>query len=215
MVYLFDIEGTVSSLDFVKSTLFPYSRAKLEAFYNQSKVDGMNELRGRRTVEELISFIDQDVKDPDLKWIQGHIWQEGFENGELVAPLFDDAYELFCRISKDQPQSQIAIYSSGSELAQRLFFRHSDKGDLSSMISGYFDLNVGSKLEAQSYVKISLALRCESPGEILFFSDVVLELDAAQSAGCQTVQVRRNQQTVSHRHQCVESFLGFSLPSVV
>jgi methionine salvage enolase-phosphatase E1 len=39
----------------------------------------------------------------------------------------------------------IAIYSSGSVLAQQLIFRYSNRGDLTPMIDRYFDTGVGGK----------------------------------------------------------------------
>ena len=80
----------------------------------------------------------------------------------------------------------IAIYSSGSVLAQKLIFKYSNFGDLSGFISDYFDTNVGHKRETESYVKIAAALN-HPPKRVAFVSDIPAELDAAQTAGMQTV----------------------------
>jgi len=84
----------------------------------------------------------------------------------------------------------VAIYSSGSVEAQRLLFSHTTVGDLTSMISGYFDTRTGPKMESMSYAAIAAAIGV-APAEILFFSDVVRELDAAREAGCRTRLVIR------------------------
>jgi len=80
----------------------------------------------------------------------------------------------------------VAIYSSGSELAQRLLFGSTGDGDLTPLLSRYFDTRVGAKTSAESYQRIAGELGCE-PGALLFVSDVTAELDAARVAGCQTV----------------------------
>ena len=76
--------------------------------------------------------------------------------------------------------------------AQKLYFGHSDAGDLSPLFSGWFDTEVGGKREAESYRRIVAALGVPA-GEVLLLSDVVEELDAAREAGLGTVLVdRRN-----------------------
>lgn len=67
-------------------------------------------------------------------------------------------------------------------LAQKLIFRHSDCGDLSPWIDGYFDTAVGTKTKAESYLRIADQLQV-SPAEGLFLSDSAIELDAARNAG--------------------------------
>ena len=80
----------------------------------------------------------------------------------------------------------IAIYSSGSVLAQRLLFENTEAGDLTRYISNYFDTNVGGKKEKESYARIATKLNLSS-SKILFISDVIAELDAARAAGMQTI----------------------------
>ncbi|RXK54263.1 acireductone synthase, partial [Stenotrophomonas sp. MA5] len=74
---------------------------------------------------------------------------------------------------------------SGSVPAQKLFFGFSDAGDLSPLVSGWFDTEIGGKREADSYRRIVQSIGVPA-GEILFLSDVVEELDAAREAGLQT-----------------------------
>ncbi|MHB8913034.1 MAG: acireductone synthase, partial [Lysobacter sp.] len=104
------------------------------------------------------------------------------------------------------------VYSSGSVPAQRLFFGHSDAGDLTPLFSGWFDTEVGGKREAGSYRRIAESIHLP-PGEILFLSDIVEELDAAREAGLQTVLVDRIEDYPAprlgedtHGHRRVESF---------
>jgi 2,3-diketo-5-methylthio-1-phosphopentane phosphatase len=78
----------------------------------------------------------------------------------------------------------LAIYSSGSALAQRLLFGATSHGDLTKMFSGFFDTAVGAKAQRESYARLAVELR-QAPNAILFVSDVVAELAAARAAGCQ------------------------------
>ena len=80
----------------------------------------------------------------------------------------------------------VAIYSSGSVLAQRRLFESTPDGDLTGLISAFFDTAVGPKASQDSYVRIARALG-HAPPQILFISDVTFELAAARAAGCQVL----------------------------
>lgn len=154
-------------------------------------------------------LMDRDRKSTALKSLQGKIWKAGFESGELKGTLFADVPEAFARWARD---SRVAIYSSGSVEAQRLLFRYSNFGDLTPLISGYFDTRTGAKRESASYAAIAGEMKV-APGEVLFFSDVVAELDAAGrtgfGAGCGTRLVVRegNAPVVNENgHKRIESF---------
>ena len=102
----------------------------------------------------------------------------------------------------------LRIYSSGSVQAQRLFFGHTEVGDLLSLFSGHYDTTIGSKKESTSYEKISRDWSIVAH-EILFLSDVVAELDAAQAAGLQTGLCMRAGNAVvddGHGHPTFDSF---------
>jgi enolase-phosphatase E1 len=150
-------------------------------------------------------LMDRDRKSTALKSLQGKIWKAGFESGELKGTLFTDVPEAFVRWARD---ARVAIYSSGSVEAQQLLFRYSNFGDLTGLISGYFDTRVGAKRESASYAAIAETMKV-APGEVLFFSDVVSELDAAREAGCWTRLVVRpgNAPLADAKgHESVESF---------
>lgn len=132
-------------------------------------------------------LMDRDRKSTALKSLQGKIWKAGFERGELKGTLFDDVPGALARWAKT---AKVAIYSSGSVEAQQLLFRHSNFGDLTPLISGYFDTRTGAKSDSASYVAIAADVAVD-PAGVLFFSDVVRELDAARAAGCATRLVIR------------------------
>ncbi len=223
---LLDIEGTTTPIDFVHKTLFPYAREKMlefvrrewnsiEAERNQLALEAAKETTYTEPFEHaspesaanlLLFLIDHDRKSTPLKSLQGKIWQTGYETGELVSGVFDDVRSAMEKWKSED--KVIAIYSSGSVLAQKLLFRYTRRGDLSSFISAYFDTNIGHKREPDSYCKIAQELSLE-PGEILFVSDIVEELDAAANAGMITaLSVRDGNAAVVNgcSHPSVRSF---------
>jgi enolase-phosphatase E1 len=103
---------------------------------------------------------------------------------------------------------KISIFSSGSVLAQKLLFAHTNAGDVTGFISNYFDTAVGPKTDVQSYRQIAANLGLDS-GEVLFISDVVAELAAAREAGMRTllsIRPGNQQQQSAERYQIIESF---------
>jgi enolase-phosphatase E1 len=220
---LLDIEGTTTPISFVYETLFPYARAHTREFLLEHEGDA--DLRrdiatltaenqtdsssgapvisaGAKPAEAcdyLVWLMDQDRKSPALKSIQGKIWEEGYTGGQLKSIVFADVPRALERWHNDG--RRIAIYSSGSVLAQKLLFRHSDAGDLTQWIAAYFDTATGAKTERDSYDKISQALAV-SPEEILFLSDAPAELDAAASAGLGVRLAKRpgNREVSPHCH---------------
>jgi enolase-phosphatase E1 len=198
---LTDIEGTTSSISFVKDVLFPYARKALPRFVAEH--GGEPEVRrwldqvatengglcdDRMIVEVLQGWIDEDRKHTALKALQGMIWQAGYGIGDYAAHFYEDAAEkLRAWHAAGHP---LYVYSSGSVPAQKLFFGYSAAGDLTPLVSGYFDTEIGGKREARSYARIAEAI-ARAPADIVFLSDVVQELDAARDAGLQTVLIDR------------------------
>jgi enolase-phosphatase E1 len=196
-VIVTDIEGTTSSIDFVRDVLFPYARKQLPAFieihgdtpevqhwlHQAAKEAGLIEASRQEIIELLMGWIDEDRKSTALKALQGMIWKDGYEAGDYRAHLYPEVAGKL-RAWHDAGL-RLYIYSSGSVPAQQLFFGYSEAGDLRSLLSGYFDTETGPKRESESYRRIASALE-EQPGHILFLSDIVEELDAAKAAGFHT-----------------------------
>ena len=80
------------------------------------------------------------------------------------------------------------------------------------MIDAYFDTTTGPKKEAESYRKIAEALSLDPPA-IVFFSDVVAELDAAREAGMKTGLCVRDEsaEPPGSEHPVLRSFEEISL----
>ena len=202
---LLDIEGTTTPIAFVHDVLFPFARARLESFLHQHREkDEIRAIVDRFAVEHrddvargehppalangLVAYVswlmDRDRKSPALKELQGLIWRDGYETGALHGQIFPDVAPALRRWH--DAGITVAIYSSGSELAQRLLFASTDDGDLTPLIAAFFDTAVGPKRAADSYRSIARALG-RQPREILFVSDVIEELAAARAAGMYTV----------------------------
>jgi enolase-phosphatase E1 len=215
LAVLTDIEGTTSSLSFVKEVLFPYSKNKLRSFleshWNDERIrtilDELFNKTGKtlsfeETLEMLIRWIDEDRKDTVLKELQGYIWEEGYQKGELKGHIYQDAYE---KLQEWHAKGiRIYVFSSGSVMAQKLLFSHTPYGDLTYLFSGYFDTKVGSKKDSQSYKKIAQAINLK-PQEVLFLSDLEEELDAAKSVGMQTLRLIREGEATS-KHKTAKNF---------
>ncbi len=227
---LLDIEGTTTPIDFVHKTLFPFAKAKIDEFVQEHfarigaqigqlkaeyRRDFTEQLYGRdfredspESVANYLKFlIDVDRKSTPLKFLQGEIWQAGYESGALQSEMFADVPRAFERWT--EAGTQIAIFSSGSVLAQKLIFKYSNFGDLSGAITDYFDTTTGgAKKEAESYRRIAEKMGFEA-GEILFVSDILAELDAARDAGTQTalsIRQGNGQITEDFTHRSVNSF---------
>lgn len=202
---LLDIEGTTTPIAFVHDVLFTYARQHVRDYlvqHSNALTDDMALLREEHTrdagsgaepppltsdPDSIASYvhwlIDRDRKSTGLKSLQGKIWREGYTSGTLKAQVFNDVRPAFERWH--DAGLRISIFSSGSALAQQLLFAHSEDGDLTKFISDYFDTNVGAKGEAESYRRIANKMNLP-PQEILFISDVVTELEAANKAGMKT-----------------------------
>jgi len=196
-----DIEGTVSPISAVQQQLFPYARAQFATWVRRTEPEVMvvvGQVRaalGDPTADldtvaaQLAAWSDADVKAGPLKTMQGLIWRHGFHTGQLQAVLYPDVPPALDRWVAEG--TGVYVYSSGSELAQRLWFAHTQFGDFSDRIRGHFDTrSAGPKGEAHSYHTIAASIDLP-PQNILFLSDALAELNAAREAGWQTLGVSR------------------------
>jgi enolase-phosphatase E1 len=202
---LTDIEGTTSSVSFVYEVLFPYFKEHIQdlpklslinevkqAFAEVIEIVEQEEQKHLTTTEEVLHYLrlwsEQDRKITPLKTLQGLIWKSAYESGDIKGHVYDDVPTALNQWRANG--LKLGVFSSGSIAAQKLLFRFSDFGDLTAHFSNHFDTTTGSKQEASTYTSIANFLGLE-PQEILFLSDVVAELQAAQQAGMQTTQLLR------------------------
>lgn len=234
-ILLLDIEGTTTPIAFVHDVLFLYARSRASDYLKAHR-DSIETLEciaklseehaadlrangqppsvidGSEGFDTMVRYIqrliDSDSKSTALKSLEGTIWSEGYKDGTLKGQVFPDVPGAFDRWRR--ANLKISIFSSGSKLAQKLLFSHTEAGDLSRYIDSYFDTSIGPKLSSQSYKLISKKLRLPA-AEILFISDTVRELDAAKEAGMQTLLCRRlgnDPQFPPGDHEIIESFHG-------
>lgn len=206
---LLDIEGTTTPVDFVFGVLFPFARDQAEPFlqakgteaavqadlallrqeYEADLAQGLavpdwQEEAPVAAVPYIHYLIECDRKSTALKSLQGKIWDQGYAEGTLQSQIYPDVQPAFLRWKA--AGKQLFIFSSGSIQAQKLLFANTEQGDLTSLLSGYFDTTTGPKKDAESYQKIAVDIGL-STDQILFISDVVAELEAAASAGMKTL----------------------------
>ena len=202
---LLDIEGTTCPVSFVGQTLFPYAANHLEAYLQahgdqprvQELLNGATDAwrqdpdpqaqslwqkEPANVAEYLQWLISQDRKLTELKELQGLIWRNGYANGELRAPLFDDVPAALKRWH--QQGLVLAVYSSGSIGAQQLLYQDSDAGDLRGLFNHWFDTTTGPKQAVSSYGAIAEAMGIQ-PAHVLFVSDALAECEAADEARMQ------------------------------
>ena len=204
-----DIEGTTTRIEFVYDVLFPFARRTLPSHVREHLDDpGLRETL-RRLREEWIEdvargesppdwqdgdreqrisgivqyaawLMDRDRKAAALKTLQGEIWAHGYDDGSLRGEVFPDVPAALERWRA--AGIGVAIYSSGSVLAQQMLFRTTPHGDLTRHIGAFFDTGVGRKTVPESYPRIAATLG-RSSSNLLFISDAPAELRAARAAG--------------------------------
>jgi len=209
-ILLLDIEGCTTSISSVKDVMFPYVVQHIDAYVERMVADDIKSLstalekdvngisEDKVKIECMMALtndkclskgvaacvkkmVEYDIKASGLKTLQGHMWDYGFQSGELKGHVYSDMLRLlqWCQANK----ISVHIYSSGSVKAQKLLFGHSLDGDLTPFLTSHFDtVNAGNKKDASSYRNIAFALGVD-PSEITFVSDAEAELVAAREAG--------------------------------
>jgi len=213
-IILLDIEGTITSIGFVKDTLFPYVTEVLEDYINKhwddpefqndlellraqavkdSDVEGFvpidTDINEKKSViDNVLWQMSSDRKTTALKQLQGHIWKDGYENGLLRGHLYDDVLPVLSKLT--EMGKQIYTYSSGSTEAQKYLFQYSTYGDVSGLFLKYFDTKIGPKGSDTSYKNIASDINVNC-NDILFLTDVLVEAEAAVNAGCSSALLVR------------------------
>ena len=209
---LLDIEGTTCPVSFVAEVLFPYASSSLQRYLeeHQDEAEIKSLLQGvevawkedvhpeaialleeqefpikmKAIAQYLKQLIARDIKLTELKDLQGGIWRSGYASGELVAPLFRDVPEALNRWH--DAGLTLAVYSSGSVPAQKLLYGHCQAGDLRPLFQHWFDTKTGIKQAKESYLMIAKSMGT-APSDVLFISDALQELEAADAAGMKTL----------------------------
>jgi enolase-phosphatase E1 len=221
-----DIEGTTTPVSFVYDVLFPYAREHLRDYIaarvgapelaepvrllsaeweedftgGEDPPPDMMDVERDPRLECVVGYalwlMQRDRKSPGLKLLQGLIWDRGYRDGTLRGEVYPDVPLAFQRWHS--AGATLAIYSSGSVLAQKLLFSTTRYGDLTPYLSAFFDTGVGAKHESESYGRIAAAMS-RRPAELLFVSDVEGELEAARQSGMVVALCQRDS-TSGARH---------------
>ncbi|MGD1873272.1 MAG: acireductone synthase [Mastigocoleus sp.] len=221
-VILTDIEGTTTDISFVHNILFPYSAKHLPGWVRRNhelssvqkilqqvkEITGNLHLDVEDCINQLMNWQSADQKITPLKTLQGLIWQEGYDKGELKSHIYPDAVK-YLRSWYDTGLT-LAVYSSGSIAAQKLLFKNTSVGDLTSLFDAYFDTTTGSKVESQSYIAIADKLSV-LPQEILFLSDSFKELAAATNANVNVCGLNREDTVTDSKFDYVNDFSQIAL----
>ena len=211
---LLDIEGTTCPVSFVSDVLFPFAKKELSRYITQHWVKSPHNkpiqaarkewlddqsaesmkikqqvMQGKtREVDGLIQYLKHligiDRKSTALKDLQGKIWEDGYNNGDLKSQLFPETAE--CLHQWHEQGLTLSVYSSGSIQAQKLLYRHSSNGDLEDLFNHWFDTHTGPKKSTESYTTIAKQLH-SLPNKIWFVSDNGAECDSARLAGMHTL----------------------------
>jgi enolase-phosphatase E1 len=232
---LLDIEGTTTPIAFVYDVLFPFARAHVKDYLSHHfaseevrldverlRAEHAKDIAGQLSppaivesspdagIESIVNYVhwlmDRDRKSTGLKSLQGKIWEEGYRSGALKSEVFPDVPLALKRWH--HAGLKIAIFSSGSVLAQKLLFAYTAEGSLTQLIDAYFDTTTGPKTTAESYLQISSELQI-NPEHILFISDVTPELEAATGARMQSalcIRPGNAPQPKINDHRVIRSF---------
>ena len=228
---LLDIEGTTCPVSFVNEILFPYAMKSLPNFLMNHKEDQaigdiikmaeqewnadstsegikLRQFTKTQNLHSLDSIrlyfehlIDVDRKSTALKDLQGKIWRDGYQRGEITSQLFHETVESLKRWHNRK--LSLCVYSSGSVQAQKLLYRHTKEGNLEHLFDYWFDTHIGNKKETDSYRAIAKEISIMS-SNILFISDNPEECDAAQASGMLTLfSLRDGNPNQDSRHHIV------------
>ncbi|QIR15981.1 acireductone synthase [Shewanella aestuarii] len=212
-----DTAGTTTDLNFIQDVLFPYSKRVIGEFLEKNQNNALvdyciSDVKDialepdaslPRVIEILSQWIDEDRKVTPLKTLQGLIWKQGYNQAEFKGHIYPDFIDSIDEILA--ANIRIYSFSSGSVDAQKLLFSHSDAGDLTPKFSGHFDTRTGNKLDKQAYSNICNTISLK-PKQMLFISDVIEELKAADAAGLLTAQMVRNPDQKTAKFKVITSF---------
>ncbi|KAI8065546.1 2,3-diketo-5-methylthio-1-phosphopentane phosphatase [Gongronella butleri] len=210
-ILLVDIEGTITPITFVKDVLFPYVTNNLDTFLDQHwespeltpYIEQLREQASKDVQAGISEAVEvptegspetiqaavkkniqwqmaQDRKIGALKSFQGYMWKAGYQSGELLSIVYDDVIPVLEQWQQKGKKNY--IYSSGSIPAQKLLVNHTNHGNIAKYFSGYYDTSIGLKVETGSYEAIAKDMGV-APSSILFVSDNIREIEAADKAG--------------------------------
>jgi 2,3-diketo-5-methylthio-1-phosphopentane phosphatase len=196
-IRLIDIEGTASPYPFVGEVMVPFAKERIPLLLNAPDeiaglVSNLQLLREEyeqdlsahnlpySPLDYITALMNEDRKSTALKRIQGIVWNNLFDTGQLVSQLFEDVPPALERWGAERLRT--FVYSSGDADTQRRFFKFSNLGDQTQHIEGFFDTTIGAKTDPASYLRIAEKIGVD-PNQILFVTDAPKELIPSDSVG--------------------------------
>lgn len=220
---LTDIEGTISSVAFIRDKLSPYSRLHLATFIEQNRevyevrrlladirAYAGGSLSDAALLVRMLAWIDADQRITPLKALEALVWEEGYRIGDLQGHIHDDAARNL--LAWYQQGIPLYVFSIGSVHGQGLLFAHTAFGDLRRLFREHFDTRIGGKKDVGAY-KTILTHTGVDASEMLFISTECKALDAAAHAGINTVGVQREHGEADFaNHRTVQSLDEIQIP---
>lgn len=214
-----DIEGTTSSISFVRETLSQYSKDNLinflecefsnkanneiqEALKEISKI-GLDErlytgaFNQEIALRVLLHLINNNNEAKGLKTIQHFQWKAAYQSKKLVGHVYPDVPE--CLQEWKEQKIKLGLCSSDSTSKNHLLFSHTKYGNLQELFDFNFEIIDSSRESIQKDVGYSV-------DKILFLSTNPSRLESAKKLGLNVIQVTRNGTLHDQRFLAIRDF---------
>lgn len=224
---VFDILGTASKSGFLERILFPFLKINLDNYISTHW--GRKEFKTlyKRILDQSLEFHKQEPSTPivlayelpnsraslinfinfvtenginstAVTSLRFKVWFEGYQQSKLRTPIYSDVPNQMKKWFAEG--IKFYVFSNTWVEAQKALLRNTNHGDLTNLISGHYDNEFGSLLEADSWRRFCNEIK-EQPQNVLFLTKSPLEGRAAADAGLGIVLVlthRHNVKGVSH-----------------
>jgi len=219
-----DIEGTITSPSFVKDMLLPYISSNMPDYiwdYDLDLAESLDAVRRQEknpdlnteeVIEVLLRYIEEGEKNASLQALQALVLKEGYETKKVQALVYEDVLRAFKRWREQG--IFIYVYSSLSVQEQRLFFAHTQVGDVNSSFNKVFDTHLGDKKQSESYEKIAASIGLPS-SDVLFLTDNIEDAVTASNAGMKVIVLDRQACLVNAYGRRIEHDFDNILPETV
>lgn len=220
---LFDVSGTLTQSTFIPKVLVPYFKAYftvyLEENYDKEECKTMiQELRAeaqldvaagptfqiepadadKKAIIESVSrhinhCLENSIERKAYILFRFKVWFDGLAKDIIKVPVYADVATQL-QNWRTNLGIRLFVLSNGWSVATRKFMEKTSKGDLSLLVSDFWDTDIGELTRPETY-RLVIERIGEQPEEIVFLSKNLDEARAAKSAGLVVVLV------LTHRSQ--------------
>lgn len=217
---VFDIMGTATKSGFLDQILFPFFKKNLDTYVNNHWNNEEFIKLHKKIVEQSTEHNQQDSSSPvvlphdneqskaslinfsnyvtekqivcsGVIRLRFMVWFDGYHMNKLRTPIYADVFNRFKQWA--QEAIKFYVFSNTWVEAQKTFLHNTNHGDLTNLISGYFDNDFGQLIDPNSWRHLCTQIK-ESPQDVLFLTKAPQEARAAAEAGLSVVLV------LTHRH---------------